>query len=139
MIGRLGGAFGLPEDGVAISWRYREKPQPPGAKFKIPPVDAPNVNGARDLGFPVKALGNGRGGHRRRSAPTSKRDEVQALYVFDPGPGRIIGDVSWVIAARRSRDAAAAHRAGRADDRRWRRRPTSCCRARRGSRRTAPT
>ena len=55
LIGRLGGAFGLPEDGVAISWRYREKPQPPNAKFKIPPVDAPNVTGARDLGFPVKA------------------------------------------------------------------------------------
>ena len=28
LLGRLGGAFGLPEDGVAISWRAREKPQP---------------------------------------------------------------------------------------------------------------
>src|SRR5215472_17216161 len=32
LIGRLGGAFGLPEDGVAVSWRTREKPQPPGTK-----------------------------------------------------------------------------------------------------------
>src|SRR5204863_8215838 len=59
LIGRLGGAFGLPEQGVAISWRYREKPQPPRAKFKIPAVDAPNVNGARDLGFPARATASG--------------------------------------------------------------------------------
>src|SRR5262249_40951731 len=52
LIGRLGGAFGLPEDGVAISWRVRQKPQPTNTKFTIPPVDAPNVKGARDLGFP---------------------------------------------------------------------------------------
>ena len=59
LIGRLGGSIGVPEDGVAITWRTREKPQPPGVKFKIPPVDAPNVNGAQDLGFPVKIDANG--------------------------------------------------------------------------------
>src|SRR5207253_5246330 len=53
LLGRLGGAFGIPEDGVAVSWRVREKPQPPNTKFRIPAVDAPNVNGAADLGFPV--------------------------------------------------------------------------------------
>jgi NADH-quinone oxidoreductase subunit G len=36
LIGTIGGALGLPADGVAISWRTRVKPQPPGAKFKIP-------------------------------------------------------------------------------------------------------
>src|SRR5258706_15932072 len=36
LLGRMGGAFGLPEDGVAISWRARAKPQAPGAKFTIP-------------------------------------------------------------------------------------------------------
>jgi NADH-quinone oxidoreductase subunit G len=101
LLGRLGGAFGLPEDGVAISWRTRAKPQPPGAKFKIPPVDAPNVKGAADLGFPVKATANGEpdlAAFRRQV----EAGTVKALFVFDPGPAGSIGDVSWVIDARRS-------------------------------------
>jgi len=93
LIGRLGGAFGLPEDGVAVSWRTRDKPQPPGTKFRIPPVDAPNVKGAADLGFPVDV--SGLRTHVQSGA-------VKALYVFDPGPDGSIGDVSWVIDARRS-------------------------------------
>ena len=101
LVGRLGGAFGLPETGVAIDWRYREKPQPPNAKFKIPPIDAPNVNGARDLGFPVKASDKGEADISEfRTDVESGR--VQALYVFDPGPEGYIGDVSWVIEARRT-------------------------------------
>ena len=101
LLGRLGGAFGLPEDGVAISWRVRQKPQPPNAKFTIPPVDAPNVKGATDLGFPVKADGSGApdlSAFRRQI----ESGAVKALYVFDPGPAGSIGDVSWVIDARRS-------------------------------------
>ena len=86
LLGRLGGAFGLPEDGVAISWRTREKPQPPSAKFKIPPVDAPNVTGARDLGLPGQVGADRRGRTCRRSGSRSKQGAVQALYVFDPGP-----------------------------------------------------
>src|SRR5262249_45628842 len=39
--------------GVTIGWRHREKPQPKAVKFKIPAIDAPNVRGARDLGFDV--------------------------------------------------------------------------------------
>jgi NADH-quinone oxidoreductase subunit G len=101
LIGRLGGALGLPEDGVAVSWRYREKPQPARAKFRIPPVDAPNVNGARDLGFPARAT-------REGAADISAfRDAVEqgrtnALYVFDPGPEGSIGDLSWIVEARKS-------------------------------------
>jgi NADH-quinone oxidoreductase subunit G len=101
LIGRLGGSFGLPEQGVAISWRYREKPQPPNVKFRIPPVDAPNVNGARDLGFPVKVSAKGEAdmsGFRTEV----EQGRVQALYVFDPGPDGYIGDVSWVVEARQS-------------------------------------
>ena len=60
LIGRLGGALGVPEEGVAISWRRRSKPQPPNVKFTIPADDAPNVQGALDLGFPVKRDGIGR-------------------------------------------------------------------------------
>ena len=101
LIGRLGGSIGVPEDGVAITWRTREKPQPPGVEFKIPPVDAPNVNGAQDLGFPVKIDANGAAdiaGFRGQI----ERGGVRALYVVDPGPEGSIGDLSWVIEARRS-------------------------------------
>jgi NADH-quinone oxidoreductase subunit G len=101
LIGRLGGALGLPEDGVAISWRTREKPQPPGAKFKIPPVDAPNVNGARDLGFPVSVDGRGASDTAAFRAAV-EQGRVSSLYVFDPGPEGYMGDVSWIVDARRS-------------------------------------
>ncbi len=101
LIGRLGGSFGLPGEGVAISWRYREKPQPPNVKFKIPPVDAPNVNGARDLGFPVRTSNKGEPDISAFRADVEE-GRVKALYVFDPGPDGYIGDVSWVIEARRS-------------------------------------
>jgi NADH-quinone oxidoreductase subunit G len=101
LLGRMGGAFGLPEDGAAISWRTRAKPQPPGAKFTIPSVDAPNVKGAADLGFPVKATATGEadlGAFRR----TVESGGAKALFVFDPGPAGSIGDVSWIVEARKS-------------------------------------
>ena len=101
VLGRLGGAFNLPGESVAISWRTSVKSQPANTKFKVPPVDAPNVRGARDLGFPVNATAAG------DADLTSFRAEVEAgrvpaLYVFDPGPDGSIGDVSWVIAAKKS-------------------------------------
>ncbi|MDQ3149926.1 MAG: 2Fe-2S iron-sulfur cluster-binding protein [Chloroflexota bacterium] len=101
LIGKMGHALNVPEDGVAISWRTRVKPQPPRVKFTIPPVDAPNVNGARDLGFPIHA---GADGMADLSAFKNQvlAGKVSALYVFDPGPDGSIGDVSWVIEARRS-------------------------------------
>ncbi len=101
LIGTLGGRLGLPEDGVAISWRTRVKPQPAGAKFKIPPVDAPNVNGAIDMGFPVQADSNGAADISRMRSEV-ERGGVKALYVFDPGPEGSIGDVSWIIDAKRA-------------------------------------
>ena len=101
VLGRLGGAFNLPGESVAISWRTSVKSQPANTKFEVPRVDAPNVRGARDLGFPVNATAAG------DADLTSFRAEVEAgrvpaLYVFDPGPDGSIGDVSWVIAARKS-------------------------------------
>ena len=101
LIGKLGGALNLPEDGVAISWRTRVKPQPPGAKFKIPPIDAPNVNGAKDLGFPVRMGADGVVDIAAFRAQV-EQGAVKALYVFDPGPDGSIGDLSWVINARSS-------------------------------------
>jgi NADH-quinone oxidoreductase subunit G len=101
LVGRLGGALGVSESGVAIGWRTRTKPQPAGAKFKIPAVDAPNVTGARDLGFPVPA---GPDGAADLAAFRQKVEQgrVSALYVFDPGPDGSIGDVSWIVEARRA-------------------------------------
>jgi NADH-quinone oxidoreductase subunit G len=101
LIGRLGGALGIPEEGVAIGWRRREKPQPPRVKFRIPPVDAPNVHGARDLGFPVKIAANGEADISafRREV---EQGRVQLLYVFDPTPEGYLGDVKWIVEARRS-------------------------------------
>jgi hypothetical protein len=87
---------------VAISWRRREKPQPPRAKFKIPPIDAPNVMGARDLGFPVRATAAG------EPDLAAFREQIElgrlqpVLYVFDPGPEGSIGDTSWIVESRRS-------------------------------------
>ncbi len=101
VLGRLGGAFNLPETAVAIGWRTSVKPQPPGVKFKVPPVDAPNVQGARDLGFPVNATATGEADLSAFRADV-EAGRVAALYVFDPGPDGSIGDVSWVIAAKKA-------------------------------------
>ena len=98
MVTGLVGAEGAKS--VTIAWTRSEKPQPPGVKFVIPAADAPNVNGARDLGF---AVGQGNDGlpdlTELRTAVEGGR--VKALYVIDPGPAGSIGDVSWITAARR--------------------------------------
>ena len=86
---------------VSVTWNRHEKPQPPDTKFKIQATDAPNVNGARDLGF---AVGAGNDGVPDLSALRTAVEggRVKALYVIDPGPDGSIGDVSWVVTARRS-------------------------------------
>ena len=86
---------------VSVTWNRSEKPQPADTKFKIHATDAPNVNGARDLGF---AVGAGNDGAPDLSALRTAVEggRVKALYVIDPGPDGSLGDVSWVVAARRS-------------------------------------
>jgi NADH-quinone oxidoreductase subunit G len=86
---------------VNVSWARSEKPQPPGARFKIPATDAPNVNGAKALGYDVGAGNDGVPDLSRLKAAV-EGGRVKALYVIDPGPVGSIGDVSWIIAARRS-------------------------------------
>jgi NADH-quinone oxidoreductase subunit G len=88
--------------GVSVAWRYREKPQPAEAKFKVPPVDAPNVNGARMFGFVP-----GNSGDEVRAAgdmsalrKAVEGGQVSALYVFEPGPEGSLGDVEWILRAR---------------------------------------
>jgi NADH-quinone oxidoreductase subunit G len=86
---------------VDVAWTRSEKRQRPHVKFVVPPVDAPNVNGARDLGYRVEP---GRDGlpdlSSLRTAVEAGR--VQAVYVVDPGPDGSMGDMSWLAAARRS-------------------------------------
>ena len=100
LVERLGGD---PNQAMTVSWKTSEKVQPAATKFRVSPVDAPNVHGARDLGL-VPDGTDPRTGIADVSA--LRRDVeaggVQALYVFDPGPPGSIGDVSWIVAARAS-------------------------------------
>jgi NADH-quinone oxidoreductase subunit G len=86
---------------IAVSWKSSAKPQHADTKFRVPVVDAPNVNGARDLGLPV---GGGNTGDPDLSAVRRaiESGQVPALYVFDPGPAGSIGDLSWIASARQS-------------------------------------
>ncbi len=86
--------------GVTIGWRHRDKPQPKNVKFKIPSIDAPNVRGARDLGFDV---GSGTGPADVSKLRTAvDAGQVKVLYVIDGGPNGSIGDTDWIIAARQA-------------------------------------
>jgi NADH-quinone oxidoreductase subunit G len=86
---------------VSMSWRSSAKQQPAGTKFTVPPVDAPNVAGARAMGFRAP---EGAGAACDTSALRADVESgaVKALYVIDPGPDGSIGDVQWVIDARAS-------------------------------------
>ena len=86
------------------------KPQPADTKFKVPAVDAPNVNGARDPRVcPVGAGDERRGGFSALRAEV-EAGRVPALYVFDPGPGWIDRRRPWIVERAAGRQAAAAHR-----------------------------
>ncbi len=86
---------------VTVTWTRSEKPQPPGVKFKISAVNAPNVNGARDLGYRI-GLGNDGDADLTDLRSAVEGGRVRVLYVVDPGPDGSIGDVSWVVASRRN-------------------------------------
>jgi NADH-quinone oxidoreductase subunit G len=84
--------------GVTIGWRHRDKPQPKNTKFKIPSIDAPNVRGAKDLGFDV---GSGTGSPDISGLKSAvDAGQVKVLYVYDPGPDGSIGETDWILAAR---------------------------------------
>jgi NADH-quinone oxidoreductase subunit G len=86
------------ESTVAVSWRSSVKQQPAATKFKVPPVDAPNVAGARAMGFQVPdgAEAASDVGALRAAVESGA---VKVLYVIDPGPEGSIGDVQWAIDA----------------------------------------
>jgi NADH-quinone oxidoreductase subunit G len=89
------------EQRVTVVWSASNKQQPTHTTFAVPTVDAPNVAGARDLGFVVDAANNG------STDLTSLHWAVQAgavkvVYLLDPGPAGNLGDVSWLLEARQA-------------------------------------
>jgi NADH-quinone oxidoreductase subunit G len=96
LVKSLAGALGSM---VAVSWSSSEKPQPRDTKFPVPPVDAPNVNGARDLGL---VSGDAKVPDLSSIRQAVETGAVKVLYVLDPGPDRTIGDLQWVIDAKRA-------------------------------------
>jgi NADH-quinone oxidoreductase subunit G len=86
---------------VHVAWRRTEKPQPANTKFRVPAIDAPNVNGAVDLGLAVASKGDGDADLSALGAAIDS-DRVSVLYIVDPGPDGSMGDVSWIVEARKS-------------------------------------
>jgi NADH-quinone oxidoreductase subunit G len=84
---------------VTITWKHAPKAQPAGTRFVVPAADAPNVNGARDLGF---ATGAGNAGAPDVSSLKRAVDagQVKVLYVLAPGPDGSLGDTQWIVEAR---------------------------------------
>ena len=98
LLKQLGAGLGGP---IAVTYTVTDKQQPPDVKFTVPVANAPNINGARDLGLnvpPDNATAPDLSDLRARI----EAGGVQALYVFDPGPPGSLGDVSWIVAARES-------------------------------------
>jgi NADH-quinone oxidoreductase subunit G len=88
------------EQHIAVGWSASEKTQPAGTKFRLPSVDAPNVRGAMDLGLKTPAGADGSADLSALQQAVAK-NEVSAVFVLDPGPAGSLGDVSWLIEARR--------------------------------------
>jgi NADH-quinone oxidoreductase subunit G len=86
---------------VHVAWRRTEKQQPPGTKFRVPAIDAPNVTGAKDLGLAVVAKGDG-DADLSALRTAIDQDRVSVLYVMDPGPDGSMGDLSWIADARKN-------------------------------------
>ena len=86
---------------VTVTWTDNEKTQPAGTKFRVSRTNAPNVSGARDLGYPV-GLGNEGPADLMALRSAVEGGRVGAVYVLDSGPDGSLGDAAWLIAARRS-------------------------------------
>ena len=103
LLGRLARGIhgGGGEEKIAIGWRTSEKKQPATTRFVVPAIDAPNVEGARDLGLGVVTGENGTADSSALRTAV-EAGEAPAVYVLDPGPAGSLGDVSWLVEARRT-------------------------------------
>jgi hypothetical protein len=88
-------------DHVHVGWRRSEKLQPEGTMFRVPSTDAPNVNGARDIGL-YTAAGNDGEPDLTAVKASVEQGRVAVMYVVDPGPDGSLGDVRWLVDARRN-------------------------------------
>ena len=93
---------------VHVAWRRTEKAQPANTKFRVPAVDAPNLHGARDLGLNAAATTAGDADLAALKTAIDQ-DTVAVLYVVDPGPEGSMGDVAWILDARKSGQIGRAH------------------------------
>jgi NADH-quinone oxidoreductase subunit G len=88
---------------ISVSWRYQPKEQPEATKFKVPPIDAPNVAGARMFGLvPGHAEDAPADADLSALRAAVEAGQVSALYVFDPGPDGSLGRTQWVVDAKRA-------------------------------------
>ena len=77
------------QQGIAVSWSSRVKEQPARARFVVPPVDAPNVAGARAFGLAPAPTGDGRGSRPAGSVGAAQRSRSGprlSLVCGRPGP-----------------------------------------------------
>ncbi len=85
---------------IDVTWTTSRKAQPSRTKFVVPAVDAPNVAGARLLGLTEAEAGADAPDLARLRADVAG-GRVPVLYVIDPGPAGSLGDVSWIVEARK--------------------------------------
>jgi NADH-quinone oxidoreductase subunit G len=85
---------------VVVSWSASRKELPTGARFHVPDIDAPNVRAARDLGLGVTDDSDPRPAVAALRGSVEAGD-VTALYVLDSGPEGSLGDIGWILDARR--------------------------------------
>ena len=122
---------------VDVAWTSSVKPQPASTKFPVPPVDAPNLAGARLLGL-TSSQASGTSADLSALRHAVESGQVSALFVHDPDP--------WARSATSpgsSPHASPARFPGSSSSawsgRRWSKSRTSCWRARAGSKRTRAT
>jgi NADH-quinone oxidoreductase subunit G len=87
---------------LTVSWRFSPKSQPGNTRFTVPAVDAPNVNGARMFGLVGGEVGDEVGAPDVSALRQAvEAGQVSSMYVFDSGPADSLGDVTWIVDARR--------------------------------------
>ena len=96
-----------------VAWTSSVKVQPPNTKFVVPPVNAPNVAGARMFGLADDAAGTPDLAGLKQAVGDGS---VKVLYVFDPGPEGSIGDTTLDRRGEAGRQDRHPGRPGRADD-----------------------
>lgn len=85
--------------GLHVTYTRSEKVQSATTRFHIPATDAPNLNGAADLGL---RIGAGLSGDADLSALKAAvaAGSVSLVYIVDLGPDGSMGDMQWLIDAR---------------------------------------